>query len=523
MSAPSPLWRGWLLLGLAAIASAALVAARTSASQPPLRVGVHTLPADQHTLALAAAAGFDVVVELFSWRQIEPTRDQWHWQHPDETVAGAEYYGLDLVVRLDQHPAWASAAPLTLNAPPDDLADYVRFVSRVAERYRGRVLGYVIWNEPNLAVDWGGQPPDPAAYTEMLCQAYAAIKRADPRARVAAAGLAPTHQNDDQAMDDRRFLETMLQAGAARCFDVLAAHPYGFGRPPDALRDSYDGLVMARVEELHELLIAYGVGEKPIWATEMGWTVDGRGGQAWQTVSEEQQAAYLADAVAIAEQRWPWLELLAVWNLPSVDSPRGERPPERLPAEFLGYGLVDPMGQPRPAYHRLQALNRRRRQAGHVLLRPTPTTTIGSLRIPVLAPDAVIHLGDSDFPPPWMPLYATRNPSVVWRGVGYIPETALAAGGSWRLSLRLMQSNVWDNYVWINSHRLEPPLPTEDFGGQWVSVSREIPAAWLQPGPNAIAIVVGRTLPVLQDLRFAWDDVQIKDIVLVREDAPAAQ
>mgnify|MGYP005839643015 CR=1 FL=1 len=523
MNARGPLWRVRLLLGLVAIASAVLTAARPSVSRPPLRVGVHTLPADQYTLALAAAADFDVVVELFSWRQIEPTQGQWHWQHPDETVAGAAYYGLDLVVRLDQHPAWASTAPLSLNAPPDDLADYARFVGRVAERYRGRILGYVIWNEPNLAVDWGGQPPDPAAYTEMLCRAYAAVKRADPQARVAAAGLAPTNQNDDQAMDDRRFLEAMLQEGAARCFDVLSAHPYGFGRPPDAPRDSHDGLVMARIADLRDLLAAYGAAEKPIWATEMGWTVDGREGQAWQTVNEEQQAAYLAAAVDMADQQWPWLELLAVWNLPSVDGPQGERPPERLPAEFLGYGLVDPGGRLRPAYSRLQALNRSRRQADHARPRPAPTAAVGSLRIPVLAPDAVIHLGDSDFPPPWMPLYATRNPSVVWRGIGYIPEAALAAGRSWRLSLRLMQGNVWDNYVWINGHRLEPALPTEDFGGQWVSVSREIPAVWLQAGPNEIAIVVGRTLPVLQDLRFAWDDVQIKDIVLVREDTPTAR
>lgn len=41
--------------------------------------------------------------------------------------------------------------------------------------------------------------------------------------------------------------------------------------------------------------------------------------------------------------------------------------------------------------------------------------------------------------------------------------------------------------------------------------------------PNEIAVVIGRILPILQDLRFAWDDVQIKDIVLAREDALAAR
>jgi len=174
-----------LVLGMA---TATAIAGWALAAQPRLRYGVHTLPADQRTLALAAEAGFDTVVELFSWRQIEPTRDQWHWQRPDEVVAGAAYHGLDLVVRLDQHPAWASAEPLTLNAPPDKLDDYVRFVERVAERYRGRVLGYVIWNEPNLAADWGGRRPNPEAYTQMLCRAYQAVKRADRPHRLSAPG-----------------------------------------------------------------------------------------------------------------------------------------------------------------------------------------------------------------------------------------------------------------------------------------------------------------------------------------------
>jgi len=499
-----------MLLGLA-LAAIALLSGRPG-GRPGLRVGVHTLPADRHSLALAAEAGFEAVVELFSWRQIEPTREQWYWQHPDEVVAGAAYHGLDLVVRLDQHPAWASDAALTLNAPPDDVADYARFVGRVAERYRGRVLGYVIWNEPNLAIDWGGRPPDPAAYTDLLCAAYRAVKQADPSARVISAGLAPTNQNDARAMDDRLFLRAMLEAGAGACFDVLGAHPYGFGRPPDDPRGANEGLNLARIEDLREILLAYGLGHVPVWATEMGWTVDGRGDSAWQTVSEQQQAAYLVAALQRARRAWPWLELMAVWNLPSTYGPDGGAPVDRLPAEFLGYSLVDPTGRPRPAFHALQEMNRRLRL-------PSPAALIGRFtarRIAVLAPDTIIHLGDSDFGPPWMPLHAVRNPSVVWRGTFYLPAEALTWGGEWRLSVRLMQSNVWDNYVWINGQRLEPAVPAEDFTGSWVSATWRVPAAWLRGGPNEIAITVGRTLPMVQEARFAWDDLQIKDIVLWR-------
>ena len=132
-------------------------------------------------LQLAREAGVDTIVELFSWRQIEPTEGQFHWQHPDEVVQGAEYYGLDVVARIDQHPHWASEAPLDLNAPPDQMADYSRFVSDVARRFRGRIKGYVIWNEPNLSLEWGGRAPDPAGYTAMLCEALSCDQVSRPR------------------------------------------------------------------------------------------------------------------------------------------------------------------------------------------------------------------------------------------------------------------------------------------------------------------------------------------------------
>jgi hypothetical protein len=44
-----------------------------------------------------------------------------------------------------------------------------------------------------------------------------------------------------------------------------------------------------------------------------------------------------------------------------------------------------------------------------------------------------------------------------------------------------------------------------------------VPAHWLQPGANEVAVTIGRTLPVLQDEAFAWDDLQFKDVVLWRE------
>ncbi len=484
--------------------------ANPPASQPALRRAVHLLDTGAATLALARAAGFDTAVQLFSWREIEPTRGQFHWQRPDEIVAGAAHYGLDLVVRLDQHPAWTSSASLALNAPPDDLADYTRFVRTVAERYRGQVLGYIIWNEPNLAVDWGGQPPDPAAYTSMLCAAHQAIRQADPGALIISAGLAPTNNQDDQARDDQLFLLHMFDAGARNCFDVLAAHPYGFAHPPDSPADAGQGLNFARVEALRQIMVARGAAEKPIWATEMGWAVAPGATANYATVSPTEQAAYLVGAFQRAAREWPWLQMLAVWNLGGENHP-----------EWHGFSLLAPDGSPRPAFLALQQVNQGARTSVGLpgilaALRSALAPPAGRSEIMVLAPDAVVHLGDSQFSEPWMPLYSNRNPSTRWQGTFYMGDPGQAP---WQLSLRAMQPNVWGNTVWINGQRLEPALATGDFSGSWISQAWEVPASLLQPGPNAIEVAIGRTLPLLQDNRFAWDDLQIKDIVL-RPSAP---
>jgi hypothetical protein len=51
-----------------------------------------------------------------------------------------------------------------------------------ADRYKGKISAYEVWNEPNGITFWN--PVDPVAYTRMLQTGYTAIKAADPSATV---------------------------------------------------------------------------------------------------------------------------------------------------------------------------------------------------------------------------------------------------------------------------------------------------------------------------------------------------
>ena len=334
MNADKRRYFGFVLAGVLAILLATGFLVRSNASAPDLHVAAHTLSADATELGYAADANFGGVVQLLTWHELEPTQGQFIWQPADEAVAGAEYYGLDFVARLDKPPAWAQPVEGEL---PVDLNAYDQWVRTVVSRYRGRIPAYIIWNEPNLALEWNGQPPDSAAYVELLQVGYRAVKESDPDALVVSAGLAPTNTQNDEALDDRLFLRTMYEAGAAPYFDVLGAHAYGFGYPPDDPRGAHDGLNLARTEDLRDIMLEYG-DTKPVWITEMGWTVQGNEHSRWQEVTEAQQADYLVGALGLIERDWPWVELATVWNIERTDNPdwvgydliSGDQPPPRL-------------------------------------------------------------------------------------------------------------------------------------------------------------------------------------------------
>jgi hypothetical protein len=225
------------------------------------------------------------------------------------------------------------------------------------------VAGYQVWNEPNLAREWGGQTPDPAAYVELLRVCNAAIKEADPQALVISAGLAPTGSGPPVAMPDTDFLTGMYEAGAAPHFDLLGAHAPGYAAPPEVAPEEvaetpeFGGqrfFCFRRVEDLRAIMEQYGDAEKQVALLEFGWTTDPiHPAYSWFAVTPEQQADYLVRAITYAREHWtPWIGPLFIWNVPDAFwTPEDE--------EFW-WGIADPFhwegGDTRPAYDALQEL-----------------------------------------------------------------------------------------------------------------------------------------------------------------------
>lgn len=464
-------------------------------SQGKIRFGVHVLDASDYTLKKVQEMGATWVVYPVLWRDIEPYPGRYNWAGLDLALQAMEYYRLNPIFRVDHPPAWASLTPYP-NSPPKEPALYADFLRKLSARYKGRVKAYIIWNEPNLAQEWGNLPPDPAGYVSLLKAASQAIRETDPDAVIVSAGLAPTNEISSEAMDDRLYLKQLYEAGAARYFDALGAHPYGFAYPPDDPRGAHNGLNMARLEDLREIMVAYGDSEKEVWVTEFGWTTEGYGGWAWTEVSPEEQASYLVGAIKMAASRWPWVGMMAVWHLSS-----GEIEPA-----YRGFNLLNPDGSPKPAWEALRALAR---TSPHIRRDPLPEPK-SPQRITILAHDQTVHLGDSEYPYPWEPLYLSRNPSPVWEWAFYVHKPE---GKCWLLTLELMQSNEQGNKLFLNGKEVAT-LPAEVWEGVWVNFPVEIAPGVLREGRNRITVRITKRIPPWQHDDLIWDDLQIRRVIL---------
>ena len=223
-----------------------------------------------------------------------------------------------------------------------DLEGWGDHVEALAQAGLGLVEAYEICNEPNVTGFWESQPPDPARYTQMLCVAYDRIKAADPEAAVVSAGLAPVGRvqgacnrwpgNDCGAMDERTYAEAMLKRGAGACMDAFGYHPYGFAYEPERDPSTVEnGFAFRGAEVMHQILVEHGLGDVPLWATEFNWlrdpAEDGPSPEwchripefedsfGWMDVSAQAQADYLVRAFQYADESWPWMHGMFVWNL----------------------------------------------------------------------------------------------------------------------------------------------------------------------------------------------------------------
>lgn len=211
----------------------------------------------------------------------------------DQTMTDAATAGLSVLAMVAHNPKPLPAAKT-----------FGIWMGALAARYPN-VIGWEIWNEPNLQLYWAKGSPE--TFVPYQQAAYTAIKAVAPSVPVFTAGLAAASSASGWAfgptwpfissytnVDPVQWLTRAYAAGIHGYMDGVAIHPYaldaGFRSLPfSATADPY----IADLAAFKAVMTANGDGGKPLWATEYGYRQPGFT-LATQSTNLLAQTAYLA-------------------------------------------------------------------------------------------------------------------------------------------------------------------------------------------------------------------------------------
>ncbi len=333
---------------------------------------------DSGVTTQAQSAGVAWVRFGVLWKYIEPDPPvgglhTYQWGALDNTIDQMIAAGFYPLANVGVAPGWATDSyqavwdhdsnPSTPPVPftggpldPDDVDDFLAFVTALVERYRpggirsaeagwsagAGVREWEIYNEPDnqsmepycafVSSAWGGDlnansVPDPLEYADLLRQTYPVIKAADPVAEVVFGS--PAYEQLDQGCFNTGFTAQVLgylqtnysQDAGYPFFDLMGFHQY------DAFRNTWDGWSSASLPfnqgflakaahssgaypAMLDVLAQFGLNDIPLIGTEVGLSSD-RTGQG-----DEWQARHLVHSLTRALSLWPWrLRAVIVYTL----------------------------------------------------------------------------------------------------------------------------------------------------------------------------------------------------------------
>lgn len=219
--------------------------------------------ADGRFLDMMTVAGIGMVREDFGWRAVEPTTPGIRSipENYDHYFSELQRRGITWTMLM----SWSN--PIYKNKlDPDGFAGFCAFT---ADHFKGRAKWYEIFNEPQNSDFRRVYPHDgrdansnliwQVKFCELAQKAAAAIKLADPGARVAVSGE-----------DVQFFLKDLIRLNVAREADAISFHPYCHKQlfPERTYWFSDNG------RELRSLAAEHRT-NKEFCITEIGWTTFG--------------------------------------------------------------------------------------------------------------------------------------------------------------------------------------------------------------------------------------------------------
>ncbi len=251
------------------------------------------LPSTSDTQGMAALGAASVRMD-FNWFQFEPAPNTFSFTALDSAVQDASQQGLQIYATVAYTPQWASSVPTCVpgssdptarceNKLPANVSDWTTAVTAVVTHFQGQIDCWGIWNEPNLQGFFDGTEDE--FVTEIFSPAAAAIRAADPNARICGPELAGlTASSNWNGQNGQCILGQCIRNGweidlgdmldkVGTDIDVVTQHFYEADATSvvSALLDgTYFGTLLTH-DSVKHVIESHGAGAKPFWLTETGW------------------------------------------------------------------------------------------------------------------------------------------------------------------------------------------------------------------------------------------------------------
>jgi len=219
-------------------------------------------------------AGIGWVRERLSWGGVQPKDEGFQWDRYETVASALAGQGVHVYQIFHDSPGWTHPGDERTRCP-DDLRTVYRFARAAGEHFKGRILAWEPWNEPDISFF-----PDLAdRYAGVQKAAYLGFKAADPELMVLSCSL---------CAGPGGFAHNLFECGIADYYDIFNYHVYA--NPKD-----YPRLIKGYLD----LAAQYGCGDRPGWLTEAGIHLKHEQGElSWE--SQQRQAEFAPRSIVMS-------------------------------------------------------------------------------------------------------------------------------------------------------------------------------------------------------------------------------
>ncbi|HLV79296.1 MAG TPA: beta-galactosidase [Chthonomonadaceae bacterium] len=298
----------------------------------------------ERDLAVMRQVGARVLRVGISWLDVESEPGKYDWRFWDLLVEKTRRAGVTLIPYVCYTPYWAAQRhDNSWRQPPKDVATFGRFMYAIAHRYKGRILSWELWNEPDNPDFWLGSAEQ---YARLVEEGARQVRRADPQAVLVLGGIS--------SAVSPFFRELLSRYAITSTVDAVNMHGYAETWNADRIED-YPYRIASLASDV------YATGQRPdLWLAEFGYSdfrfPPGEGIWAlffdYEHTRDYQAVALIKSHVmALAAGK---LSLTAWYRINDLKPDVGVIGDENN--KFLG--LVDTQGHPKPAYYAFRLITR---------------------------------------------------------------------------------------------------------------------------------------------------------------------